>query len=84
MEIIFSEKMYTREEFINEIVKKLPKVKLDSVKKIYKYYSDNKNNFNYVNDINHHLGHHIIIQRQKIQKQSRNPLLNTYHYHLNL
>jgi len=52
MEIIFSEKLYTREEFINEIVKKLPKVKLDSVKKIYKYYSDNKNNFNYLNDIN--------------------------------
>ena len=52
MEIILSEKMYTREEFINTIVKKLPKVKIESMKKIYKYYSDNKNNFNYLNDIN--------------------------------
>ena len=52
MEIILSEKLYTREEFINEIVKKLPKVKIESMKKIYKYYSDNKNNFDYNNDIN--------------------------------
>lgn len=42
MEIILSEKMLSREQFINELVRKLPRVKVETVMKIFKYYSDNR------------------------------------------
>lgn len=45
METIITNKKFTPDQIINTMVKKLPNLKMNGVKKIYKYYSDNKSNF---------------------------------------
>lgn len=45
MEFILSNQMLSREQFINEVIRKLPKVKIETVRKIFKYYSDNQIKF---------------------------------------